>query len=441
MNDSIYALASGGGRAALAVYRLSGPLVGQAVQALAGAVLPQPRLASLRQLKMADGQIIDQALVLWFPAPASFTGEDVAELQCHGGRAVAQALASALGALGLRPAEPGEFTQRAFLNGKLDLTQAEAVADLVAADTAAQRRQALEQLEGGLGKLYEAWRNQLVRLQAHLEAAIDFADEDLPQDLIAKACADLDQLTDEIAAHLADERRGERLRAGLRVALLGAPNAGKSSLLNRLAGREAAIVSSVAGTTRDVIEVALDLDGYPATLADTAGLRDGTDAIEREGVRRARDQAARADIKLIILDGALWPACDPESIALLDSDCLVVLNKSDLLTVEPPSALASHRLLAVSAESGIGLDHLWESLAQRAESLCSPGGGPTITRARHRAALTESLAALRRASQETLPELVAEDVRASVRALGKITGRVDVEVMLGLIFSEFCIGK
>jgi tRNA modification GTPase len=441
MSDSIFALASGGGRAALGVYRLSGPLVTETLQTLSGMAMPKPRQASLRLLKSAEGQIIDQAMILWFPAPASFTGEDVAELHCHGGRAVAEALTEALLNLGWRPAEPGEFSQRAFVAGKLDLTQAEAIADLVAADTAAQRRQALGQLAGALGQLYEEWRARLLGIQAHLEAAIDFAEEDLPRGLIEQAGRDLDHLADQIEAHLTDQRRGERLRDGLRVALLGAPNAGKSSLLNRLSGRDAAIVSSLAGTTRDVIEVTLDVAGYPLILADTAGLRQNTDALEQEGVRRARDQAARADIKILVLDGGLWPNSDAESMALLDQDTLVVLNKSDLLTGDAPICLASHPVIVLSAQSGAGLDQLWQALTARAEALLSPSSGPSLTRARHRSALSDALRGLRRAAQETLPELVAEDVRASVRALGKITGRVDVEMMLDLIFREFCIGK
>jgi tRNA modification GTPase len=440
MPDSIFALASGGGRAALAVYRLTGPLAGEALAALVG-LLPPPRLASLRKLRDAAGETIDQGLVLWFPAPKSFTGEDVAELHLHGGRAVGRAITERLVELGLRPAEPGEFSRRAFAAGKLDLTQAEAIADLIDADTGAQRRQALAQLQGALGRLYEGWRERLLRAQAHMEAAIDFADEDLPAGLLARAKSDLAILAGEIAAHLADRGRGERLRDGLRVVLLGAPNAGKSSLLNHLTGREAAIVSAVAGTTRDVIEVGLDLAGYPLTLADTAGLRQDAEAIEAEGVRRARAQAEMADIKLVVLDGARWPEIDPESRALLDQDCLVLLNKCDLLPGGAPADLGGHRLVAVSAKTGEGIEILLAELERLAEARLSPGAGPALTRARHRAALADAVAALARAQQETLPELVAEDVRVAARAIGRITGRVDVEAMLDIIFREFCIGK
>lgn len=440
MNQTIFALASGGGRASLSVYRLSGPATGQALQSLVGA-LPAPRLASLRTLRDRQGREIDKGLVLWFPAPASFTGEDVAELHLHGGRAVSQAISTALLDLGLRPAEPGDFTRRAFEAGKLDLTQAEAIADLVDADTQAQRRQALTQLEGRLGALYEEWRSRLLRSQAHLEAAIDFAEEDLPDDLILSSRRTLAELADIIAAHLADGGRGERLRDGLRAVLLGAPNAGKSSLLNLLAGREAAIVSSTAGTTRDVIEVSLDLGGYPLLLADTAGLREGAEDIEREGVRRARARADSADIKLIVLDGAQWPRLDRESLALLDERCLLLLNKTDLIGRDVPREIEGHPVIGVSASSGQGIDLLLGKLTQAAEIRMAGDGAPALTRARHRSALIDAEAALRRAQQQTLPELVAEDVRVAARAIGRITGRVDVEAMLDIIFREFCIGK
>ena len=441
MSRTIFALASGGGRAALSVYRLSGPMAGEALRVLTGAVLPAPRLACLRTLRDRGGREIDRGLVLWFPGPASFTGEDVAELHLHGGRAVSQAVAAALLDLGLRPAEPGDFTRRAFEAGKLDLTQAEAIADLVDADTSAQRRQALAQLEGRLGRLYESWRSELLRAQAHLEAAIDFAEEDLPEDLILSSQAALAGLADRIAAHLADGGRGERLRDGLRAVLLGAPNAGKSSLLNLLAGREAAIVSATAGTTRDVIEVSLDLGGYPLLLADTAGLREGAEEIEREGVRRARARAEAADVKLLVLDGAGWPRLDEESLALLDERCLLLLNKIDLIEGPLPEILHDYPVIAISAETGRGIDRLLDALTEAAEDRMAGDDAPALTRARYRSALIDAEASLRRAGQQTLPELVAEDVRVAARAIGRITGRVDLEAMLDIIFREFCIGK
>lgn len=441
MTSTIFALASGGGRAALSVYRLSGPQAGPALRALTGRDLPEPRLATLQTLRDGTGQPIDKGLILWFPGPASFTGEDVAELHLHGGRAVSQAIARALLDLGLRPAEPGDFTRRAFEAGKLDLTQAEAIADLVEADTAAQRRQALAQLEGSLGQLYEAWRLELLRAQAHLEAAIDFAEEDLPPDLIVSSKAALADLADRIERHLADDGRGERVRDGLRAVLLGAPNAGKSSLLNLLAGRDAAIVSATAGTTRDIIEVALDLAGYPILLADTAGLREGAEEIEREGVRRARERAEAADIKMLVLDGQNWPQLDAESMLHLDGRCLLLLNKADLVAGDIADKVLDHPVIAVSAKTGQGVDLLLDKLASAAEERMAGSGAPALTRARHRSALIDAEAALRRAQQQTLPELVAEDVRVAARAIGRITGRVDVEAMLDIIFREFCIGK
>jgi len=441
MTTTIFALASGGGRAALSVYRLSGPEAGPILRALTGDDHPRPRLASLRTLRDRRGAEIDKGLVLWFPAPASFTGEDVVELHLHGGRAVSQAIAAALVDLGARPAEPGDFTRRAFEAGKMDLTQAEAIADLVDADTAAQRRQALVQMEGRLGRLYEGWRGEILRAQAHLEAAIDFAEEDLPADLIASSKAALADLAGRIHSHLADGGRGERVRDGLRVVLLGAPNAGKSSLLNQLAGRDAAIVSSTAGTTRDVIEVSVDLGGYPLLLADTAGLRGGAEEIEREGVRRALARADAADIKLLVLDGAAWPHLDAESLELLDERCLVILNKVDLIAGAIPDRLHDHPVIGLSALTGEGIELLLQRLTAAAEERMAGDGAPALTRARHRASLNDAEAALRRAQQQTLPELVAEDVRVAARAIGRITGRVDVEAMLDIIFREFCIGK
>ncbi len=338
--DTIFAPATAAGRAGVAVIRISGPDAGATLRAVTGRPLPAPRHATRARMTDPDtGVTLDEGLVLWFPAPHSFTGEDVAELHVHGSRAVLAALTAALAARpGLRLAEPGEFTRRAFHEGKLDLAEVEGLADLIAAETEAQRRQALRQLEGELGRLTERWRARLLRALAHAEAEIDFPDEDLPGGLIAALGPDLTALADEIDATLADQRRGERLRAGLSLAIIGPPNAGKSSLLNWLARREAAIVSATAGTTRDVIELQLDLGGYPVVVADTAGLRDlsaaaGDDphaAIEREGIARARARAAAADLKLLVLDASAVP--DPAVLALIDRDTVVVLNKSDLVS-------------------------------------------------------------------------------------------------------------
>lgn len=434
--DTIFALASGQGRAGVAVLRLSGPAAGAALTALAGTA-PPPRRAARVRLRDGAGEPLDDGLALWFPAPASFTGEDVAELHVHGGRAVVGAVSEALVALGLRPAEPGEFSRRAYLNGKLDLTAAEAIADLVAAETAAQRRQALRQMEGGLARLYDGWRDRLMRALAHLEAAIDFPDEDLPPEVEDGLWRAVAALRAEIAAHLAEAPRGERLRDGLHVAIVGAPNVGKSSLLNRLARRDAAIVSETAGTTRDVVEVHLDLGGYPVVVADTAGLREAAEAIEGEGIRRARARAGSADLTLAVFDAGRLPEVDPHTLALVDERALVVLNKADL----GGGRIPGHDAISVSAATGVGLDALEAAIAARAVTLLGEGTAPVPTRVRHRAALAECLDALERAPAAALVEMRAEDLRLAARALGRITGRVDVEDLLDVIFRDFCIGK
>jgi tRNA modification GTPase len=440
--DTIFALSTARGRSAIAVIRISGARAFDALVALAPRTRPQPRVAKLARLKdPASGEAIDDALALWFSGPKSETGEDVVELQVHGGRAVIAGVLDALTALpGLRPAEPGEFTKRAFLNGKVDLTAAEGLLDLVDAETAAQRRQALRQMEGGLAALYEDWRTRLIRALAHLEAEIDFADEDLPEGVRAQAMAGLRALATEIHRHLDDRRRGEMLREGLSVAILGAPNVGKSSLLNALTRRETAIVSSIAGTTRDIVEARLDLGGYPILLADTAGLREvaeGGDPIEREGVRRALARAEQADLRLLLFPAGTEP--DAATAALAGADSILIASKADL--VREPDRSARRPALAVSATTGLGLDALRERLLAEAESRMNAGDSPAITRARHRSALRECAASLERAQAAASPELVAEDVRLAARALGRITGRVDVEDLLDVIFCEFCIGK
>ncbi len=415
---------------------MSGPLTGPTLAALVGG-LPPPRRA--RRARIGDpgsGAAIDDGIALWFPAPRSVTGEDVAELHVHGSRAVVAAMIEVLRGMGLRLAEPGEFTRRAFLNDKLDLVQAEAIADLTAAETEAQRRQALRQLDGELGALYRGWSARLLRVLAHLEAAIDFPDEDLPPSIEAEVVDETATLAAEIGAHLADGRRGERLRDGITIAIVGPPNAGKSSLLNRLAQREAAITSPIAGTTRDVIEVAIDLAGYPVVLADTAGLRESIDLVEQEGLRRALARAEAAELRLFVFD-ARQPGDAAGAAAWPGSDTLLVANKIDLgdHPTLPPGALA------VSALSGAGLDVLIAALARRMAADYDTVA-PLLTRARHRAALEEARDALHRVlAAPPLPELKAEDLRLAWRNLGRITGSVDVEDLLEVIFADFCIGK
>lgn len=438
---TIYAFSTAPGKGAIAVLRVSGPAAGDSIRHLTGRDVPKPRMAALRRILHA-GERVDDALVLWFPGPKSETGEDMAEFHLHGGRAIMAAALAALAELpGCRAAGPGDFTRQAFDNGRLDLTQAEAVADLVEAETAAQRRQALRQMDGTLGKLYESWRERLTASLAHLEAAIDFPEEDLPAQVLAQLNHNIEWLQKEITQYLDDGRRGERLRDGFSITILGAPNAGKSSLLNFLARRDAAIVSARAGTTRDVIEVHLDVAGYPVILADTAGLRAAQDEIEAEGVRRAIDRAASADLKLILFDACQWPAADPHSKAQLDGNSLAVLSKADLAKLPPAPAIEGIPALAVSVKTGAGTRELLARLEEMATQRFSPGPLPELTRRRHREALEECQAAMMRAEAGESPELKAEDLRLAARALGSITGRVDVEDILDRIFRDFCIGK
>jgi tRNA modification GTPase len=443
MTDTIFALATAAGRAAVAVVRISGPRSRAALEALAAPV-PAPRHAALRRLRGKARDILDEALVLWLPGPGSFTGEDSAELHLHGGVASGEAVAGALAALGLRLAEPGEFSRRAFQNGKLDLTQAEAIADLVDAETDSQRRQALGQLEGGLSARYEAWRMRLIEALARLEAAVDFPDEDLPEALSVEVGRRVSGLADEMDAVLADAGRGERVREGYRIALVGAPNAGKSSLLNRLAGREAAIVTAIAGTTRDVIEVSAVIDGFKVVFADTAGLRDSQDPIEVEGVRRARAWADRADLRLWVLDQSAsghWRS----GAGVTQPGDILLFNKADRppgLDADIGMAAEGLEAFAVSATTGMGLQALWDALRRRVGRLAGTDF-PAVTRLRHRRHLEAAVLALRRSARGLAlsPELGAEDLRHAALALGRIAGRIDPEQVLDAVFSTFCIGK
>ena len=439
---TVFALSTAPGRAAIAVFRIAGPLAADALERLTGLAAPAPRRAVRVQIRdPATGEILDDGLAIRFAAPASYTGEALVELHIHGGRATVEAVGLALGRIpGLAPAGPGDFTRRAFLAGKLDLTQVEAVADLIDAETEAQRRQAVRQAGGALAALYDGWREALIGALAHLEAVIDFPDEDLPPEAGAALADTIGALAGDVARHLADARRGERLRDGVAVAVLGPPNVGKSSLVNALARRDVAIVAPEAGTTRDAIEVHLDLAGYPAILADTAGLRDAAGAVEAEGIRRALDRAENADLRLVMLD-ARAPDPDAALEALIDEDALLVLNKADLCDAAPPPAVAGADALAISVRTGEGLDALAGRLGAAVAERAAAGAAPAPTRLRHRLALEACLAALERARDQTVAELRAEDLRAAAAALGRLTGRVGVEDVLDAIFREFCIGK
>jgi tRNA modification GTPase len=390
------------------------------------------RRAEVRRLFSASNDDhIDDAITLWFPGPASYTGENVIEFQTHGGRAVIGALLSALSILPeFRPAEPGEFTRRAVENGRMDLTRAEAIADLIYADTEGQRRQALRQYEGSLSSLYGSWRERLIRAAAWIEANIDFPDEVLPNGVWERSRTELRALIQEIKNHLDDGHRGEIVREGFYVAVIGPPNAGKSSLVNALARRDIAIVSASPGTTRDIIEVKLDLAGYAVVLADTAGLRESTEPIEREGIRRTKERAAASDFRLLVLDGSN-PIME---LGGLEPD-LVVRNKADLVRRREPGPLF------ISTKSGEGMEELIELLSREAAKHGAGEDAPLLTRARHRYALEETMERLSSALEEQAPELAAEHLRVGLRSLGRITGAVDLDDLLDVVFRDFCIGK
>ncbi len=454
VSDTIFAMSSGAGRAGIAVVRTSGPQAGEALSAmLGGKGLPQPRRALLTAVvDPRDGITIDRCLVLWFPAPSSFTGEDVFELHLHGGRAVLDAALSALAAFpGLRPAEPGEFTRRAFDNGLLDLTAVEGLADLITAETEAQRRQALRQLEGGLSAKVQAWQTRLVKLLAETEAWIDFPDEDLPENLVAGHAREVEKLALEMEGALASGLSARRLREGVMIAIIGPPNAGKSSIINRLAKRDAAIVSEIAGTTRDVVEVHLSLSGFPVTVADTAGLREAEagelDPIEREGIRRSRDRASSADFLLGVFDLRDFPELDRETLGLLSEKSLVLLNKADLAS-EPDASLLQWQsgiapeVICISAVSGAGFNTLEAALEKRLRAELSDAlAAPGFSRLRHEQCLRDCVVALRGFDPRAEVELQAEELRIALRTLGRLLGRVDVEDLLDVIFRDFCIGK
>ena len=426
--DTIFALATARGKAGVAVVRISGPLAHDAVAEFCA--VPKVRQAGLRRL-IWQGEVLDEAVVLLFATGASFTGEPSAELQLHGSIAVVARVLQALAAIeGLRMAEAGEFTRRALENGQLDLTQVEGLADLIDAETEAQRKQALRVLSGALGRRVEVWRLDLVRAAALIEATIDFADEDVPLDVAPEVCALIDTLLVQLRSELDGARAAERIRDGYEVAIVGAPNAGKSTLLNALAGREAAITSEIAGTTRDVIEVRMDIAGLSVTLLDTAGLRDSVDVVERIGVERALARAQQADLRIFL-------QADPDEVLMLlpDADDLVVLGKADI---------REGNALAVSGKTGAGIDWLLGEIAARLLTRAASAG--LLIRERQRIAMQVAVSGLesarsRMAQAQNLPELIAADLRVSMRALEVMVGRIDVENLLDEIFSSFCIGK
>nr|WP_319384831.1 tRNA uridine-5-carboxymethylaminomethyl(34) synthesis GTPase MnmE [uncultured Roseibium sp.] len=449
MAPTIFALSSGAVPSGVAVIRVSGPRTKDIVTAVCTRV-PSERKAVLSRLTDPEnGETVDEGLVLFFKAPRSFTGEDVAELHCHGGRAVVGRLLEILGRFeNARPAEPGEFTRRAFDHGRMDLTEVEGLADLIAAETEIQRKQAVRQMGGALGSLYEDWRRRLIHMRAMIEADFDFADEeDVPGSVADDVWSEASMLHDEISVHMQRSRSGERLRSGLQVVLMGAPNAGKSSLLNAIAGRDVAIVTEEAGTTRDVIEVHLDLNGYPLTLVDTAGIRDTDGLIEKEGIRRAKARAHDADLILWAVEPGGVSQNDPA--AGLSADLRdhvpywIVHTKADLETPPKQDSSGTIKQISCSDQNEAGTRPLFEALTRFAEETISFGEAPLATRERHRTYLSECLKGLASAVEATyLPaELRAEDLRRAADALGRITGRIDVDDLLDVIFRDFCIGK
>ncbi|MDH5722913.1 MAG: tRNA uridine-5-carboxymethylaminomethyl(34) synthesis GTPase MnmE [Alphaproteobacteria bacterium] len=445
MEHTIYALATAKGMSGVAIIRVSGPQALESFKTLTDRDKVESRFATRVDLKHpVSRETMDKAIAIFFASPKSFTGEDIAEYHIHGGPAVIDAVLEALShCKNHRLAEPGEFTRRAFENGKMDLTEAEGLNDLIHAQTQLQKEQALEQMSGSLTSLYEGWAEDLKTMLAYLEADLEFPDEDLPEGIFPTLIPKIKALIGSIENHLNDNRRGELLRDGIKVAIIGAPNAGKSSLLNAVAQRDVAIVSDIAGTTRDVMEVYLNISGYPVILSDTAGLRpdqitgdSAQDIIEAEGIRRALKCAREADIKLLVYD-ATNKVLDPHTQALEDENSIILLNKIDAGINAPKPEKA----LEISVKKDQGLGTLIERLTAYIETIAGRSSGPALTRERHREALICCAEALHRALEAKLPEMSAEDLRIAIRYLGKITGRVDVEDLLDVIFKDFCIGK
>lgn len=435
---TIFALATAPGKSGVAIIRISGIYALDSIKILTNQDLPEARKAVLRNLLHPQSkELIDQAVVIFFPGPKSFTGEDIVELHIHGSRAIINILIKLLSNFNnFRIANPGEFAKRAFLNGRMDLTAAEGLADLIEAETIIQQRQAIRQMQGNLANIYEEWKNKLIRSLALLEAYIDFPDEDIPDDILN----DLENLTQElrlnIEKHLNDNHKGEIIRRGIYVAILGAPNVGKSSLLNYLAKRDVAIVSNIAGTTRDALEVNLDLNGYPVTIVDTAGIRESKDSIEKEGIKRAFTKAEEADIKIIMFASDQPESLSDEIVKMIDEQSIILINKIDCGQI-----LNMDKAMEISIEKNIGLEHFLDKLSNLIEEKFSLASDPLITRERHRALLSKCLEALSYFSMEKELELACEDLRIAARYLGQITGHIDVETILDEIFRNFCIGK
>ncbi|MGE3714722.1 MAG: tRNA uridine-5-carboxymethylaminomethyl(34) synthesis GTPase MnmE [Alphaproteobacteria bacterium] len=438
-HDTIFALSTPLARSAVAVIRVSGPSSLATLQTLTGKKEFSHGMASYCAFS-DDAHIIDRGLALFFAGPKSFTGEDCAELHLHGSLASIRHMIDVLSRMdGLRLAEPGEFTRRAYLNGKMDLLEAEGLADLIDADSSEQKRQAMEQMAGSGSKYYHELRDRIIRVLAHLEAYIDFPDEDIPESVLDGLGGQICEISALITQTLADSHRGERLREGFNVVILGAPNAGKSSLLNRLSGKDAAIVSHTAGTTRDVIEVSLDLNGFPVNLIDTAGLRESIDEIEEEGIRRARERASHADLKLILFDGTL-SKMDISLLGMAQEHDIIVMTKADQGMSQLPDISIKNHILSVSSITGQGTDGLLAAITKTISKTVGAGQPAIITRARHRQMLEQARGHLNAWNTRLPLELACEELRQAAVAIGKITGKIQVDELLDVIFKQFCIG-
>ena len=442
---TIYALSSGPGISGVAVVRVSGKDTSEVVKKLTGEELPSPRVATLKKFNKIDtNELIDEGVIIWFPGPNSYTGEDLAEFHVHGSRAVVSALHSSISKIkNCRLAEPGEFTKIAFQNGKINLLKAESIADLVSSETEIQRKQAIKIMSGKSSDQFNSWREKLLKILSHIEAKIDFPDEDLPKDILSEIQKTSDQISSEIKKILDDQKVGERIREGFKIAIVGPINAGKSSLLNYLSKRDVAIVSEIAGTTRDVIETHLNLDGYPVVVSDTAGIRDSKNEIEKKGIKLALNRAEDADLKLVIIDAK---NVDFTGVLkdLVDENAILVVNKSDLLNGKLNDKLKKYDHILISIKNNSNLDKLILKIKSKLENKFLSHGDILITRERHRQHLEQCINHLQNFKNKNGSEefdKAAEDLRLATRHLGMIVGKVDVEEILGSIFNDFCIGK
>ena len=442
---TIYALSSGPGISGVAVVRVSGKETAEVVKKLTGEELPSPRVATLKKFNKIDtNELIDEGVIIWFPGPNSYTGEDLAEFHVHGSRAVVSALHSSISKIkNCRLAEPGEFTKIAFQNGKINLLKAESIADLVSSETEIQRKQAIKIMSGKSSDQFNSWREKLLKILSHVEAKIDFPDEDLPKDILSEIQKTSDQISSEIKKILDDQKVGERIREGFKIAIVGPINAGKSSLLNYLSKRDVAIVSEIAGTTRDVIETHLNLDGYPVVVSDTAGIRDSKNEIEKKGIKLALNRAEDADLKLVIIDAK---NVDFTGVLkdLVDENAILVVNKSDLLNGKLNDKLKKYDHILISIKNNSNLDKLILKIKSKLENKFLSHGDILITRERHRQHLEQCINHLQNFKNKNGSEefdKAAEDLRLATRHLGMIVGKVDVEEILGSIFNDFCIGK